>query len=122
MRPIITIIAIIILAAIAEWYGPWWSAAVVAGVAGLLSRIRTGEAFVAGFIAVAVMWLAFFLVKDIRSHHLLSQKMAELFHLPSFLFYILITFALGGLTGGIPCWAGAQLRKLFSPSSFAPES
>ncbi len=122
MRPIIAIMAIIILAAIAEWYGPWWSAALVAGIAGLLSKLRTGEAFVAGFMGVAVMWIIFFVVKDIRSHHVLSQKMAQIFHLPSYLFYILVTFLLGGITGGIPCWAGAQLRKIFRPQSFAPVS
>ncbi len=122
MRPIITILAIIILAAVAEWYGPWWSCALVAGIAGLLSRLRTGEAFVAGFMGVGIMWLLFFLAKDLGSHHVLSQKMAQTFHLPSYLFYIIVTFLLGGLTGGIPCWAGAELRKVFRPKSFAPES
>lgn len=112
MRLLLTIIIIAVAAGIAEWYLPWWTAAVVAGIAGLLSGLRTGEAFLAGFWGVALMWLTFALWHDISNHHILSQKMAQLLHLPSYLLYIIVTFILGGIVGGLPAWAGAHLRSL----------
>ena len=122
MRPIIAIMAIIILAAIAEWYGPWWSAALVAGISGLLSKLRTGKAF-CGWLYGRRCYVDYLLCGKRHSQPpRIVEKMAQIFHLPSYLFYILVTFLLGGLTGGIPCWAGAQLRKIFRPRSFAPVS
>jgi hypothetical protein len=114
MRLLLTIIIIAIAAAIAEWTTAiWWTAALVAGIGGLVSKLRTGEAFLAGFWGIAVMWLTFALWHDMANHHLLSQKMAQLLHLPSYLLYIIVTFLLGGVAGGLPAWAGAQLRVMF---------
>jgi ABC-type multidrug transport system fused ATPase/permease subunit len=119
MRLLLALIAIAILAPIAEWFGPWWSAAIVAGIIGFISRLRTGEAFLAGFWGIALAWLAFILYKDIANGSILTQKMAQVFHLPSYLLYIFITFLLGGIAGGLPAWAGAHLRRMIQPSSAA---
>jgi hypothetical protein len=120
MRLLITILAIAILSGIAEWTTHiWWTAAFVAGLAGLLSRMRTGEAALAGFWGIALLWLSFSLFLDLRNDHLFSQKMAKVFNLPSYILYIVITFILGGIIGALPAWAGAHLRKMFRPESFA---
>ena len=116
MRLLLTILTIAILGAVAEWTtSVWWTAALVAGIAGAVCRLRTGEAFLAGFWGVALLWLSFVLWKDIANHHLLSARMAKVIHLPSYLLYIIVTFIVGGIVGGLPAWAGAHLRKLFMP-------
>lgn len=114
MRLILTILIIAITAAIAEWYGPWWSAAIVSGIGGALSKLGTGRAFIAGFCGIAIMWLAFALWRDIPNEHILSQRMARLFKLPSAGLYIAVTVLVGGIVGGLSAWAGAHLRKLFA--------
>jgi hypothetical protein len=116
MRLLLTILFIAIIGFAVEWTTSiWWSAALVAGIAGAFSRLRTGEAFLAGFWGIALMWLSFALWKDMGNHHLLSRKMAEVIHLPSYLLYIIVTFILGGIAGGLPAWAGAHLRKMVVP-------
>ncbi len=115
MRIAITILATALLAALAEWLGSWWYAAVVAGIIGIFAGLRTGKAFVAGFCGIALMWLAVLLVKDIANGHIFTRKLAQLFHLPSFVLYIISTFLLGGMVGGLPAWAGAHLRRMFMP-------
>lgn len=114
MRLILTILFIAIIGAIVEWTTAiWWTAALVAGIAGAFSRLRTGQAFLAGFLGIALMWPTFALWRDTANHHLLSGKMAMVLHLPSYLLYILVTFILGGIIGGLPAWAGAHLRVMF---------
>lgn len=116
MRLILTILFIAFIGFAAEWTTSiWWTVALVAGIAGAFSRLRTGEAFLAGFWGVALMWLTFALWKDIANHHLLSSKMAQVIHLPSYLLYIITTFVLGGIIGGLPAWAGAHMRKMMAP-------
>ncbi len=119
MRLLLTILAIAILSGIAEWTTSiWWAAAFIAGLAGLVSRLRTGEAALAGFWGIALLWLSFALFQDMRNDHLFSQKMAKVFNLPSYILYIVVTFVLGGIAGALPAWAGAHLRKMFWPDSF----
>lgn len=114
MRLLLSILVIATIGTGASWLtNMWWSAALVAGLVGLLSRLRTGEAFLAGFWGIALSWLAVMLYADVANDHLLSGRMAQLFKLPSYLIYIMLTFILGGIIGGLPAWAGAHLRKLF---------
>jgi len=116
MRLLLTILIIATMAAIAEWFAPWWMAAIVACVAGYASRLSTGKAFLAGFCGIALLWLTFALWRDIPNHHILSTRMAQLFKLPSYILFIVVTAFLGGVLGGLAAWSGAHLRKLFHPA------
>lgn len=113
MRFLFTIILIAIVAGIAECFGPWWVAALVAGLSCYFAGMRSGKAFWAGFFGIALLWLSVALWRDIPNGHLLSQKMALLlFHQPTPALYLTVTALIGGLIGGLSAWAGAQLRKL----------
>lgn len=115
MRLLLTIFLIAFAAGIAEWFGPWWLLAVVAGVGGFLSSLSTGRAFLAGACGVALLWLCVALARDMPNGHLLSQKMAVLiFKTPVAGLYIAVTVLLGGLVGGLCAWAGAQLRAMLA--------
>jgi hypothetical protein len=112
MRLFLTILTIAVIAAISEWFFPWWTAAIVAGAAAYAARLFPGKAFLAGFCGVALLWLAFALYREMPNHHILSARMAQLFHLPSYALYIAVTALIGGLAGGLAAWSGAQLRIL----------
>jgi hypothetical protein len=114
MRLLLAILVIAVLAPLVEWFSPWWTAAIVAGIVGFLSKLRTGQAFLAGFLGLGLSWLVFILVRSIGNDSLLSNRMAQVFQLPSSLLYVLVTFVLGGIVGGLSAWAGAHLRKLIS--------
>ena len=110
-RLLISITVIAILVGIAEYFFPWWALAAVAFVVVMVSGLRGGRAFMAGFGGVALLWLIVSLVKDIRNEHILSSRMAELFSLPHPVLYLVVAAIVGGLVGGLAGWSGAVVRK-----------
>ena len=110
MKFLLSVILIALLSAVAEMFMPWWSIAVVAFLVSLFVTLRPGSAFLAGFVGVAFFWLTSALIHDIANGHILSKKMAVLFHLPNYILFILVTAFIGGLIGGLSSWAGALIR------------
>jgi len=111
MRLVISIILTACIAGIAEWYAPWWAAALVAGIVGLYQH-STAKAFLVGFCGIALLWLCVALWRDIPNEHLLSGRMSQLFKLPSGIWFILVTTILGGIVGGLSAWSSAHLKRL----------
>lgn len=111
MRLVISIILTTCFAGIAEWYAPWWAAALVAGIVGLYQS-TTAKAFLVGFCGIGLLWLGFALWRDLPNQHLLSDKLAQLFKLPSGLWYLLLTTILGGIIGGLSAWSTAHMKRL----------
>jgi hypothetical protein len=112
MRLLLAIIIITITAAIAEYYLPWYFMAIAAFIVAINMRLTTGQAFLAGFIAIAALWLVWTLAYDIPNHHILTTRMAKLFNLPNYTLFIAVVTIVGGLIGGLSSWSGAHLRKL----------
>jgi hypothetical protein len=112
MRIFLTIVLIALLALLLEWFAPWWTALLVAAVIGFASGLRPGKAFLAGLLGIGILWLAVALFRDIPNQHILSQRMAMLFALPSFWLYIAVTAVFGGLLGGASAWSAALLRGM----------
>ena len=110
MRSFLSIMLIVILAAIAEMFLPWWSIAVVAFLVSLLTPRRPGRAFAIGFFGIAIFWLLAALISDVANEHILSRRMAQLFHLPGYFLFILVSALLGGLIGGMAASAAAYFK------------
>jgi hypothetical protein len=111
MRFLMTIIAIAIVAAVGEFILPWWACAAAAFLVALQAGLTPGRSFVAGFCGIALFWLVAALMHDVTNHHILSRKMAVLFHLPGYGLFILVTVIVGGLIGGLSAWSGALLKS-----------
>jgi hypothetical protein len=111
MRFFVAIILIAILSAVAEYFLPWWTIAVVSFLVSLFAGFRPGRSFLLGFIGVGICWLVVALMHDIANQHILSTRMAALFHLPNYVLFIVVTVFLGALIGGLSACVGA----LFSP-------
>jgi hypothetical protein len=106
-----------ILSVVAEYYLPWWMIGVVCFIVSLFAGMRPGRSFLLGFVAIALFWLGVALLHDITNEHILSTKMAVLFHLPNYGLFICVTVLIGGLVGGLSAWAGALLHGKGSPDS-----
>ena len=106
-----TTVIIFVASALAEWVLPWWSVAVVAFVISILAALRPGKAFLSGFAGVGLWWLVAALFRDIPNQHILSARMAQLFHFPGYGLFILVTAIIGGLTGGMAAAAGALVNR-----------
>ena len=110
MRFLLLVILIALLSAAAEVFLPWWGIAVVSFIVSLFVSLRPGKAFLAGFLGIALFWLTAACIHELTNDHILSAKMAALFHLPNYVIFILVTALIGGLVGGLSAWAGALIR------------
>lgn len=107
MKFLLSVILIAALSAIAAFFLPWWSVAVVAF---LVALVTGGRGFLTGFVGVGLCWLLVALFRDIPNEHILSDRMAVLFHLPNHILFVAVTALVGGLIGGLAAWAGASLK------------
>ena len=111
MRILTTILLIALLSAIIQMLLPWWSVAIVACATTAFMPITPGKGFLAGAAGVGLWWLLAILWRDVPNHQILSVRMAELFHLPGSVWFIVVTVLVGALTGGVAGVAGALLNR-----------
>jgi hypothetical protein len=112
MKFLITIILIAVCSAVAEYFLPWWTIAIVAFMVAIAMPLKPGKAFLSGFVGIALFWLCAALMKDIPNEHILSSRMAVLFFKkPNYDLFILVTVLVGGLVGGMAAWSGALIRS-----------
>jgi hypothetical protein len=109
MRFLIAVILIALCSAAAEYFLPWWTMAVMSFLVAF--ALRPPKAFMCGFLGIAVLWLIAAMFKDIPNEHILSRRMAVLFHLPGYGLFMLVTVLLGALIGGTAAAAGALFRS-----------
>ena len=108
MKFLIQVILIIVIAWIAELFFPWWSVAPAAALVGFLYKSKAN--FLAGFIAIALLWLIMALVIDMNAAVPLAEKIAKILMVNSKVLLLLITATLGGLVGGFGALTGSLLR------------
>jgi hypothetical protein len=94
---------------------PWWWPAVAAYAVGFWKPRRAGAAFLSGFAGPALAWAGLAAWMDQRNHHLLSARIAALFHAPDGWALIAATGVIGGMMGGLGAWAGFSLRAYARP-------
>lgn len=104
---------ILVVGAIAQYFFPFWSIAVVAGLVGLLFKYENSAAsFAAGTAAVTLLWASYAGYLNSANLSVLSKQLGELFHTnPGYLVWI--TGLVGGLLGGLGAMTGTLLRKIF---------
>lgn len=93
---------------------PWWMPAVLCFVVALNFKLTSGKAFLAGFVAVFLLWLSVALFKDYQNEHILSDRMAALFKLNNRYLFMLVAALLGGLVSGFAALSAALMRKAFA--------
>jgi hypothetical protein len=106
MRFILLVITVSILAALAEYFAPWWLIAVVAFVVALVAGLKPGQSFLMGFLGIALFWFVAALISDYANDHILANRMAKVFHLPGGILFILVSAIIGGIVGGLASWSG----------------
>lgn len=102
---------------------PWWWPALAAYLMGFFLPRSAGSAFASGFLGTGAAWGLWAAILDWRNRHLLSSRVAEIFHLPGGWAVIVATCLVGGLIGGFAAWAGFILRTYAWPRPAAlPET
>jgi hypothetical protein len=111
MKFLVNVILIAILSALAAYVLPWWTVAIVAFFVSFMAKYRPSRSFLLGFCGVGLCWLVAALWHDIPNDHILSTRMAKLFHLPSYVLFMAVTVLLGALIGGLSAWAASLFTK-----------
>ena len=109
MKFLIQIIVIVLLAWIAEMFLPWWSIAIAAATGGFLVKSKAN--FLAGFLAIALLWLVKALLIDLAAAVPLADKVAKILLVNSKALLLLVTAVLGGLVGGFGALTGSLLKR-----------
>jgi hypothetical protein len=112
MKLLFPIISIAIVCAIAENFLPWWSIAPIAFFISYFLRLKPGMGFLAGFLALFILWGLMAFKIDFSNDHILSSRIAMLFPLKgNYVLLFLLTGLIGGLVAGLGALSGSLLRK-----------
>jgi hypothetical protein len=112
MKFIVSIVLIALLSLAACLYLPWWSIAVIAFIVAAAIPQKPGKAFLAGFIALFLLWggLAWFISSN--NDHILAHKVSLLIlkqDSPGIL--VTITAFIGALVAGLAALSGSFVRR-----------
>lgn len=102
---------LVVLALILQLFLPWWSVTLAGFAYGLLFVQKPGRAFLAGFLAVFLLWGVMAAYITWVNDGILAGRLANLFSLPHGSLAVLATALTGGLAGGFSALAGSLLRK-----------
>ncbi len=109
------VLPIFLIAFILQLFLPWWIIGIIAFAIGAWQARSGKAAFRGGFIAIFLLWLTLSLWKSLPNHHILANRMGELFMLPAWsfnwIFVIFATAILGGLASGIAALSGYYTRQ-----------
>lgn len=111
MKFIVAFVLTILLSFAGALYFPWWIIAVAAFIVAVCIPQHPFKAFVAGFLALLILWgsQAFFI--DSRNQHLLATKVASILPMGgSYIVLILVTAFIGALVAGMAALTGSLLR------------
>lgn len=118
MKFIVAIILTMILSFISGLLLPWWGIAIAAFIVGLIIPQGTGRSFLAGFLAVLLLWSGLATWISIRNDGVLAGKMALILPLGGNTFLLLlVTGIVGGIIGGFAAMTGSFLRSRGGVSS-----
>lgn len=106
MKFFIQLIITILVCLVLQLFLPWWSIAIgAAGVAYLVGN-KSFNSFLAGFLAIALLWVGLALIIDLKTNSILTEKINQLLPLNSFI----LTMLVGGLVGGFAALTGALIK------------
>lgn len=109
---------ILLLTAVASYFAlmimPWWIPMLIGFCLVLAAPLRKNwQSFLATGSGAALCYLLITITTDQANEHILSRRMATLFHLPSYALLIALTVLIGFLTAGLGGWTAGALRRMF---------
>lgn len=108
---------VLFLCAITSYFAvmimPWWISMLLSFIILLFLPMKGGKAFLAAGLGTALAYAVMGMQIDIANEHILSSKMAVLFHLPSYALMIFITALIGAVTAGLGAWMASAFHLSF---------
>jgi hypothetical protein len=102
-------IAIALIAALLQYFLPWWTIAIGAFAVGFLFAESGWRSFLAGLLGIGLLWFAVAFFIDMQTQSILTDKVARLFPTKTVPLLLLLTSLIGGLVGGFASLTGSIL-------------
>ena len=109
MKFVIQFVAILFSAHLLALFMPWYSIALASFIMGFVLKSNTN--FLAGFSAIALLWIFNAWLIDSASSADLTERVARIFSLKYEVVLYLVMGLIGGLVGGLAALTGSLLRK-----------
>ena len=109
----VSFVLIAVLSFAACLYLPWWSIAPVALLVSLFIPQRPLASFLAGFMALFILWSVFALLVSSGNNYMLAEKMSLIIFKASNPFLLIFVAGLtGALVAGFAALTGSYARRL----------
>ena len=91
---------------------PWWSFAITSFLVAVFIHQHPWRSFLAGFIALLLLWGIYSTIIDNANQHILSTKVAQILPFKgSYIALIVTTAIIGGLLSGMAALTGSYLYQ-----------
>src|SRR5437763_743360 len=91
---------------------PWWSFAITSFLVAVFIHQHPWRSFLAGFIALLLLWGIYATIIDNTNQHILSTKVAQILPFKgSYIALIISTAIIGGLLSGMAALTGSYLNQ-----------
>ncbi len=111
MKFIVSVLLIALLSLAVCLYLPWWTIAVVAFIVTSLIPQNPIRSFLAGFLALFLLWGTLAWTISSNNEHLLAKKVAMILKMGSPAILIVVTALIGALVAGLAALAGSYVRR-----------
>ena len=112
MKFFVSILITALLAFACGLYLPWWSVAVAAFIVSSLIYQPPGRAFATGFCAILLLWFGLLLKINAANEDILANKVSLVIGMGGPFVLVIISCAIGAITGGLGALTGSCLRKM----------
>ncbi len=107
MKFLTQLIVTIVVCYLLQLFLPWWTLTLGSLAIAFLADNKGFVSFVAGFLAIALLWIGMAYYLDFGTNAILSEKINRLLPINAFV----ATMVVGGLVGGFAALTGALLRS-----------
>ena len=114
MKFLIQVGLTILISYVAAQFLPWWTIAICAAIVAVGLPLNGVTAYLGGFTAISLLWMATATLIDVRTNAILSAKVAPLLGFQSTTLLIVLTGLVGGMVGGLGALSGQKLRALLT--------
>jgi hypothetical protein len=112
MKFLATTLLIALFSLLTGLYLPWWAFALPAAIISILIPMKSGWAFLSGFLALFLLWGTLAGIQDNANDSILASKIAAILPLGgSPVLLIGVTALIGALVGGGAALTGSLLKK-----------
>lgn len=112
MRFIVSLILTALVSYVLCLFLPWWTVAIAAFLVSAFIPQRGFASFIAGFVALFLLWGAMAWMIDSANHQILSHRVSMLvLKIDNPLYLILLTSLTGALVAGFAAWAGSFAHR-----------